>query len=116
MRGGGFWWRGTVVAAILAFAMSVAAETGARAEFYDGMELVARPPDPGVAYDTPILDPGAGIGNLVAALDALYRDSPASVAAITSSSRSTRSTSAWRSPAARSSPAPSPAGPTRCSA
>lgn len=82
MRGGGFWWRGTVVAAILAFAMSVAAETGARAEFYDGMELVALPPDPGVAYDTPILDPGAGIGNLVAALDALYRDSPASVAAI----------------------------------
>ncbi len=82
MRCGGFWWRGTVVAVTLSFAVSVAAQAGARAEFYDGMELVALPPDPGADYDTPILDPGAGIGNLVAALDALYRDSPASVAAI----------------------------------
>jgi hypothetical protein len=70
------------VAVILAVVVCVAAQTGARAEFYDGMELVALPPEPGADYDTPILGPGAGIGNLVAALDALYRDSPASVAAI----------------------------------
>ena len=82
MRCGGFSWPGTVVVAMLALIVSVATQTGARAEFYDGMELVALPPDPGVAYDTPILDPGAGIGNLIAALDALYRYSPASVAAI----------------------------------
>lgn len=82
MRGGGFWRPRTAVAAVLTIVFSVAAQTGARAEFYDGMELVALPPEPGADYDTPILDPGAGIGNLVAALDALYRDSPASVAAI----------------------------------
>lgn len=82
MRGGGFWRPRTAVAVVLAVVVCVAAQAGARAEFYDGMELVALPPDPAVAYDTPILDPGAGIDNLVAALDALYRDSPASVAAI----------------------------------
>lgn len=82
MRRSGLWWRGPVVAVILAVVVCVAAQTGARAEFYDGMELVALPPEPGADYDTPILGPGAGIGNLVAALDALYRDSPASVAAI----------------------------------
>ena len=82
MRCGGFSWHGTVVAVTLALAVSVAAQTGARAEIYDGMVLRALPPDPGVDYDTPILDPGAGIGKIVAALDALYRDSPASVAAI----------------------------------
>ncbi len=79
---GGFSWRGTLMAIALALAVSVAAQAGARAEFYDGMELIALPPDSGVEYDTRILDPGVGIGNLVAALDALYRDSPASVAAI----------------------------------
>ena len=82
MRFGGFSWRGTVTAGTLTLAVIMAIQTAARAEFYDGMELAALPPDPDAAYDTTILGPDVGIGNLVAALDALYRDSPASVAVI----------------------------------